>query len=1153
MSFSLFQLVPSVYKLRDAQIASTMQLLTAAEQAQLASLQAMTSPLSTDEQAQLDALTAKATRGPLQSLLMVIDEQLAAFAEDLDQLYDDQFIETCATWVIPYIGDLIGYQPIHGITATVDDPRSEVANTIAMRRRKGTVLVLEQLARDITGWGAHAVEFFQVLGDTQYMKHVRLWNFYSPDVRGWEPRFYRNSGFSKMTHKVDVHNPASPGLPRYNVQNIGIFLWSLGAYSITEGTPTACSINSPGAVCYRLSSLGMDMPLFHAAISQGDTITAAAKPANVPDWLSRLVLCTDLQKGVGTKYYGQGASLALYLNNQLLNPYQIQVANLSGVDGSWSNLPLPSAAIPGSVTSSSTFTSGETVTQSTSRATATLVGTVPQSGPMTVGPITGTPDATDTWIGQTSSAVFSPTGLPVAVNSPYAALIDPELGRIALPAATAEVADSSTITGLVTSGHFSPDEEVKQNNTGAIATLIGTVAESGPMYVGPISGVADGTSAWVGQTSGAVFAPSIAGSVISGSLDAGEEVKQNSTGAIATLIGTAAESGPMYVGPISGVADGTSAWIGQTSGAVFAPSIAGSVASGSFDAGEEVKQTNTGAIATLIGPVPGLGPMCVGLITGTPDATDTWVGQTSGAVFTPSVAPAASLLVSYFYGFNAEMGGGEYERADGFTVTNEAWIFPYPDTAMPPRYTDLQGALNYVVTLLGVEGQVALEITSSQTYTATTGALSIDLPAETTVEFRAQDGCRPTILLGGEISVTGDKNSQFLINGLLIAAGANMQPGAASSALVHVPANRPGGGTNSLSELNLTHCTLVPGWSVTTAGEPQYPTAPALVAEPSGVEIVTHYSILGGIRAANMVTLNLSDSIVDATDSAGVAYAALDGESGGGALTLTGCTVVGLVHAQVLTLVSDSIFWAAAFSQGAPCRPFTFSVPPFASVYYITPPDAAGDMLVVGTPNPNDPTIQQLLATIPIPNAPNQQICGPVELAPGLEVNAYVPTAAERSGDFSAFAALLTDPSPGSPFPITGGIIPPQRWGEVFAWRISPVPASQWAAPLWSDRMQEGCVRFSFLPAGAQTPRRFKCVEQALASPQPLFFSWRYGNPGYLKMLACTDNSIRRGADDGGEMGAFHFVLAPQRESDLSIRLQEYLPVGLDAGLIYQT
>src|ERR1700683_2269390 len=169
---------------------------------------------------------------------MVIDEQLQNFAADLDQLYNDQFIETCAPWVIPYIGDLIGYQSIKGIAASVDDPRSEVANTISMRRRKGTVLVLEQLARDVTGWGAHAVEFFRVLGDTQYMKHIRRENFYSPDIRGWQPRLYRYSGFSRMTHKLDVHNLAATGLPRCNIQNIGIFLWSLGAYSITQGDPT---------------------------------------------------------------------------------------------------------------------------------------------------------------------------------------------------------------------------------------------------------------------------------------------------------------------------------------------------------------------------------------------------------------------------------------------------------------------------------------------------------------------------------------------------------------------------------------------------------------------------------------------------------------------------------------------------------------------------------------------------------------------------------------------------------------------------------------------------------------------------------------------------------------------------------------------------
>jgi len=228
-----------------------------------------------------------------------------------------------------------------------------------MRRRKGTVLVLEQLARDVTGWGAHAVEFFRVA-----RRHPVHENTYGPitstrlDLRHWEPRLYMNTGFDKSSHKVDVHSIAN-GRGPYNISNIGIFLWSLGAYSITQGTPTPAPNSAGGAVCYRLSSLGMDMPLFHAAVPQGEQISASATPVNVPDRLPRVALCADMQKGVGSSFYGEGASLALYLNSQLLNPYQIQVADLGGNDGSWANVP--------------------------------------------------------------------------AANSPYAALVDPELGRIALP------------------------------------------------------------------------------------------------------------------------------------------------------------------------------------------------------------------------------------------------------------------------------------------------------------------------------------------------------------------------------------------------------------------------------------------------------------------------------------------------------------------------------------------------------------------------------------------------------------------------------------------------------------------------------------------------------------------------------------------------
>jgi hypothetical protein len=96
-------------------------------------------------------------------------------------------------------------------------------------------------------------------------------------------------------------------------------------------------------------------------------------------------------------------------------------------------------------------------------------------------------------------------------------------------------------------------------------------------------------------------------------------------------------------------------------------------------------------------------------------------------------------------------------------------------------------------------------------------------------------------------------------------------------------------------------------------------------------------------------------------------------------------------------------------------------------------------------------------------------------------------------------------------------------------------------------------VRFSYLPAGSVTPRQFQCVAQGQGSPQPLFLSLRYGDPGYLKLSASTDDAIRRGADDGGEMGAYHFLLAPLRETNLRVRIQEYIPVGLEFGIYYET
>ena len=242
-----------------------------------------------------------ADRGePLRTLLSVIADQVGVLEEDLAQLYDDQFIETCAPWVVPYIGDLIGYRSLHNVVPKIGSQRAEVAHTIGFRRRKGTAAILEQLARDVTAWNARAVEFFQLLGWTQWTpNHIRPKSFYAPDLRDWETLENINGPFDTVAHTVDVRHVAT-GEGKYNIQNIGIFLWRLGAYPLTKSPAFQLDAHR-----FLFHPLGFGTPLFTNPVTE-DEITHLAEPINVPAPITRRVLDAYLPQ-----YYGDGASVSI--------------------------------------------------------------------------------------------------------------------------------------------------------------------------------------------------------------------------------------------------------------------------------------------------------------------------------------------------------------------------------------------------------------------------------------------------------------------------------------------------------------------------------------------------------------------------------------------------------------------------------------------------------------------------------------------------------------------------------------------------------------------------------------------------------------------------------------------------------------------------
>jgi len=274
---------------------------------------------------------------PLRALLTVVAEQAAVLEENLAQLYDDQFIETCAEWVVPYLGDLIGYRTLHGVVPEIASPRAEVANTIVFRRRKGTASMLEQLARDVTGWPARVVEFFQLIGATQYMNHTRPHAVLTAPIRDCEPLERRGTAFDSLAHTVDVRRIGT-GAGRYNIPNIGIFLWRLAAYRL-QGS-MAVPVVAGDQQRFLLSPLGHDMPLFSRP-EREEQVTHLAEPVNVPMPLSRRVLDRYL-----ATYYGAERSLLVAEDGTPVPLAAVHVCDLRDVGGgAWASQPQTGIAV----------------------------------------------------------------------------------------------------------------------------------------------------------------------------------------------------------------------------------------------------------------------------------------------------------------------------------------------------------------------------------------------------------------------------------------------------------------------------------------------------------------------------------------------------------------------------------------------------------------------------------------------------------------------------------------------------------------------------------------------------------------------------------------------------------------------------------------
>jgi len=244
----------------------------------------------------------------LQALMSLLSKQGSVLDAHLQQFYENLFIETCADWVVPYIGDLVSnnmlFDPSRSTeaataTALFTDRvgkdlrppvavrvRADVAKTILLPSPKATPAMLEELARDVTGWPAHVVEFFQLLGWNQFLEHQRpacTW----ADLRSLDAMERVAGPFDQTSHTVDVRPPGQQER-WYDVRNIGFFFWRLQSWPLVDvpARPTSVSWR------FHFSPLGNPAPLFSR--TRRETEGALVSEYDIPAPIRRALFEQDL-------------------------------------------------------------------------------------------------------------------------------------------------------------------------------------------------------------------------------------------------------------------------------------------------------------------------------------------------------------------------------------------------------------------------------------------------------------------------------------------------------------------------------------------------------------------------------------------------------------------------------------------------------------------------------------------------------------------------------------------------------------------------------------------------------------------------------------------------------------------------------------------
>ncbi len=266
--------------------------------------------------------------GPLQEMVNRIGAQAAVLRRSIDRMWEDQSIESCDDWIIPYIGDLLATRLVACLDARAK--RLDVAKTIYYRRRKGTVGLLEELTSDIAARDARVVEFFRHMGRTRHnfdppiglvpvpsiksklsiappiappplevaeglsgmYTHTPMGGF--ADLRHHYGATKTNTAFDEYFHTADFRlGRQSCGW--HSIPKLGVFVWWLQTFGVPPTTPVAYKSCSNQ---YTFDPTGREIPLFAATRRSGKAFGenwTAPEEWQLPVLVDQLLL--DLRAG----------------------------------------------------------------------------------------------------------------------------------------------------------------------------------------------------------------------------------------------------------------------------------------------------------------------------------------------------------------------------------------------------------------------------------------------------------------------------------------------------------------------------------------------------------------------------------------------------------------------------------------------------------------------------------------------------------------------------------------------------------------------------------------------------------------------------------------------------------------------------------------